>query len=189
MMALLPIILFVTTDIYEKVKIRRLKCFRTMRKQTWSWFMANVIKMLLPLRGYADNKHFPKNSSFFHLTKRMTFRYVKIYKLYSYSSIFPLLGWRHDFLPRFLYTETTETKKKPCVYLLLVTLWLFYAPVNLTIFNCSLITLITNVTFRINCQQIWNLYSAAQLTAHPLCQIKFYGQRKSIKGDLIISLL
>jgi hypothetical protein len=25
-MALLPIILFVTTDIYEKVKIRRLKC-------------------------------------------------------------------------------------------------------------------------------------------------------------------
>jgi hypothetical protein len=32
MMALLPIILFVTTDIYEKVKIR-LKCIRTMRKQ------------------------------------------------------------------------------------------------------------------------------------------------------------
>jgi hypothetical protein len=26
MMALFPIILFVTTDIYEKVKIRRLKC-------------------------------------------------------------------------------------------------------------------------------------------------------------------
>jgi hypothetical protein len=28
--------------------------------------MANVIKMLLPLRVYANNKHFPKNSSFFH---------------------------------------------------------------------------------------------------------------------------
>jgi hypothetical protein len=26
----------------------------------------NVIKMLLPLRVYADNKRFPKNSSFFH---------------------------------------------------------------------------------------------------------------------------
>jgi hypothetical protein len=33
MIALLPIILFVTTDIYEKVKIRRLKCIRTMRKE------------------------------------------------------------------------------------------------------------------------------------------------------------
>jgi ABC-type phosphate transport system permease subunit len=33
-MALLPIILSVTTDTYEKVKIRRLKCIRTMRKQT-----------------------------------------------------------------------------------------------------------------------------------------------------------
>jgi hypothetical protein len=32
--ALLPIILFVTTDIYEKVEIRRLKCIRTMRKET-----------------------------------------------------------------------------------------------------------------------------------------------------------
>jgi hypothetical protein len=46
---LLPIILFVTTDIYEKVKIRRLlKCIRTMRKRhdpdLW--------------RVYADNKHF-----------------------------------------------------------------------------------------------------------------------------------
>jgi hypothetical protein len=34
MIALLPIILFVTTDLYEKVKIRRLKCIRTMRKQS-----------------------------------------------------------------------------------------------------------------------------------------------------------
>jgi hypothetical protein len=34
MTALLPIILFVKTDIYEKVKIGRLKCIRTMRKQT-----------------------------------------------------------------------------------------------------------------------------------------------------------
>jgi hypothetical protein len=32
-MVLLPIILLVTTDIYEKVKIRRLKRIRTMRKQ------------------------------------------------------------------------------------------------------------------------------------------------------------
>jgi hypothetical protein len=48
MMALLEIILFATTDIYEKVKIRQLKCIRTM------------------LRVYADNRHFPKNSLFFH---------------------------------------------------------------------------------------------------------------------------
>jgi hypothetical protein len=52
MMALLPIILFVTIDIYEKVRL--LKCIRKMKKQTWSGFMAN-----------ADNKHFPKNYSFF----------------------------------------------------------------------------------------------------------------------------
>jgi hypothetical protein len=32
MMTLLPIILFVTTYIDDKVKIRRLKCIRTMRK-------------------------------------------------------------------------------------------------------------------------------------------------------------
>jgi hypothetical protein len=32
-MALVPIILFITTDIYEKVKMQRLKCIRTMRKQ------------------------------------------------------------------------------------------------------------------------------------------------------------
>jgi hypothetical protein len=52
-----------------------------------------------------------------------------------YSSIFTLLRWRHDFLTRFLSIKTTETEKKRYVYLLLVTLWLFYAPVNLTIFN------------------------------------------------------
>jgi hypothetical protein len=34
MMDLVPTILFVTANIYEKVKIRRLKCIRTMRKQT-----------------------------------------------------------------------------------------------------------------------------------------------------------
>jgi hypothetical protein len=34
MIPLLPIILFVTTDIYEKIKILRLKCIRTMKKQT-----------------------------------------------------------------------------------------------------------------------------------------------------------
>jgi hypothetical protein len=28
--------------------------------------MANVTKLLLPLRVYADNKRFPKNSWFFH---------------------------------------------------------------------------------------------------------------------------
>jgi hypothetical protein len=35
--------------------------------------MANALKMLLYLGVYADDKHFPKNSSFFqfHLTKRM----------------------------------------------------------------------------------------------------------------------
>jgi hypothetical protein len=46
MIALLPLILlllFVITDIHEKVKIRRLKCIRMMR----------------------NNKHFPKNSCFF----------------------------------------------------------------------------------------------------------------------------
>jgi hypothetical protein len=58
MMALIGLILFVTTDIYEKVKIRRLKCIRSMKKTE----MANVIKMLQPLRVYSDNKHFPKNS-------------------------------------------------------------------------------------------------------------------------------
>jgi hypothetical protein len=44
---------------------------------------------------------------------------------------------RHDFLPRFLFIETTKTEKnkKRHVYLLMVTLRLFYAPVNLTIFN------------------------------------------------------
>jgi hypothetical protein len=53
MMALLPTIVFVTTDI----------------------FMVNVIKMLLSLRIFGDNKHFSKNSVFsqFHLTKQMTF--------------------------------------------------------------------------------------------------------------------
>jgi hypothetical protein len=39
LLATVPIILFVTIEIYEKVKIRRLKCIRVMRKQ-------NVIKML-----------------------------------------------------------------------------------------------------------------------------------------------
>jgi hypothetical protein len=34
MIALLPIILFLTTDIYEKVKVRRFKSIRTMRKET-----------------------------------------------------------------------------------------------------------------------------------------------------------
>jgi hypothetical protein len=32
MMALIRLILFVSTDIYEKVKIRRLKCIRSMKK-------------------------------------------------------------------------------------------------------------------------------------------------------------
>jgi hypothetical protein len=48
--------------------------------------------------------------------------------------------------------QKKKTKRKRQVYLLLVTLWLFYAPVNLTIL--SLITLIKNITFRRNCQQI-----------------------------------
>jgi hypothetical protein len=62
---------------------------------------------------------------------------------------------RHNFFSRFLSIEMTETNKKMrCLYLLLITLWLFYAPVNLTIFNFSLITLITNVNFRSNYQQI-----------------------------------
>jgi hypothetical protein len=73
-----------------------------------------------------------------------------------YSPIFTLLRRRHDFLPRFLFIETRETEKKRHVYLLMVTLRLFYAPVNLTIFNFFhlLGTLITNITFRSNCQQI-----------------------------------
>jgi hypothetical protein len=56
MMALIRLILFVTTDIYEKVKIRRLKCKYEKTE------MANLIKMLQPLRVYSDNKHFSKNS-------------------------------------------------------------------------------------------------------------------------------
>jgi hypothetical protein len=69
MMTFPPTILFVTTDIYEKIK---------------SWFMTNIIKMLLLLHAYADNKHFPKNFVFsqFHLTKRMTFT-SKFTKLHS----------------------------------------------------------------------------------------------------------
>jgi hypothetical protein len=79
---------------------------------------------------------------------------------WRYSPIFTLLRWRHDFLPRFLSIETTETgkktKKKRHVYLLFVTLWLFYALVNLTIFNfLHLLLLIKNIIFRSNCQQIW----------------------------------
>jgi hypothetical protein len=71
-MALLPI-LFFTTDIYKKVNMRWLKCIRTIRKQTWSWFKANVIKIPLPLRVCADNRHFPENFVFsqFHLNKRI----------------------------------------------------------------------------------------------------------------------
>jgi hypothetical protein len=78
MMALLPIMLFVRTDIYEKVETRRLKRIRTFRKQTKNVF--------LPLRVYADNKYFPQKLfvfSQFHLTKRMTFM-SKFTKLHSY---------------------------------------------------------------------------------------------------------
>jgi hypothetical protein len=37
-----------------------------MRKETQSRFNTIVLKMPLPLRVYADNKHFPKNFSLFH---------------------------------------------------------------------------------------------------------------------------
>jgi hypothetical protein len=37
---------------------------------------------LVSLRVYGDNKHFPKNSSFFHNFKRMTLM-SKVTKLYS----------------------------------------------------------------------------------------------------------
>jgi hypothetical protein len=78
-----------------------------------------------------------------------------------FTAIVQFLRWRHDFLPRFLIIETTETKtKKRHVYLLMVTLRLLYAPVNLTIFFqwfLSFITLITNITLRSNCQHIWNI--------------------------------
>jgi hypothetical protein len=37
--------------------------------------------MLLPLDVYADNKHFPKNSSFFHnFIYKANFVYIKIYE-------------------------------------------------------------------------------------------------------------
>jgi hypothetical protein len=43
--------------------------------------MANVIKMILPLRIYADNKHFPKNSSFLqNFFNQANDVYVKIYE-------------------------------------------------------------------------------------------------------------
>jgi predicted lactoylglutathione lyase len=58
-------ILFVTTDIYKKVKITTNKMYSNDEK-TDMIVMANVIKILLPLQVYADNRHFPKNSSFFH---------------------------------------------------------------------------------------------------------------------------
>jgi hypothetical protein len=58
MMALLPIILFVTTDIYEKVKIRL-----TIKMNDEKIDMiANVIKSLLAFRVYADNR--PKTLRF-----------------------------------------------------------------------------------------------------------------------------
>jgi hypothetical protein len=76
-MALLPIIFFVTTDIYEKVKIRRLKCIRMMRKKTnMILIYVGCNKSTSTVQVYAESEHFPKNSSFFsqfHLTKRMTF--------------------------------------------------------------------------------------------------------------------
>jgi hypothetical protein len=49
-MALLPIILFVTTDIYQKVKIRRLKRIRTMRKQTYDECNKNISAVARLLR-------------------------------------------------------------------------------------------------------------------------------------------
>jgi hypothetical protein len=62
MMALLPIILFVTTDIYEKVKIRL-----TIKMNDEKIDMiANVIKSLLAFRVYADNR--PKTLRFFTTT-------------------------------------------------------------------------------------------------------------------------
>jgi hypothetical protein len=43
--------------------------------------MANVIKMLLPLRVDADNKQFPKNSFFYNLIQPTNDAYVKIYEI------------------------------------------------------------------------------------------------------------
>jgi hypothetical protein len=67
MMALLSIILFVTTDIYEKAKIRRLKCIPMIRKQIWSRFMTNVINSFCCCAFMQTTViTFCKNFSFFH---------------------------------------------------------------------------------------------------------------------------
>jgi hypothetical protein len=50
MVALLSIVLFVTTDIYEKVKIRRLKRIGTMRKQTYGECNKNISAVARLLR-------------------------------------------------------------------------------------------------------------------------------------------
>jgi hypothetical protein len=48
--------------------------------------MGKVIKMLQALRVYADNKYFPKNSSFFHnfILPSEDDVYVKIYETASF---------------------------------------------------------------------------------------------------------
>jgi hypothetical protein len=60
--------------------------------------MAKVIKMLLALRVYADNKYFPKNSSFFHnfILPSEDDVYVKIYETASFQikkQIFTSVLW------------------------------------------------------------------------------------------------
>jgi hypothetical protein len=66
MMALLPIIVFATTDIYEKVKIRRLKCISNDEETDMILIYAECNKNALPLSVYEDNKHFPKKFSVVH---------------------------------------------------------------------------------------------------------------------------
>jgi hypothetical protein len=78
----------------------------------------------------------------------------------KYSPVFTLLRWRHDFLPRFLFIETTETEKNKKNTRLFID-----GHFEVILCSCqfdnfsflSLITLITNITFRSNCQQIWNI--------------------------------
>jgi hypothetical protein len=79
--------------------------------------------------------------------------------------IFTLLRWRHDFLPRFLFIETTETeKKKKKARLFIVGYFeVILCPCQFDNFLfLSLITLITNITFRCNCQQR-NILSRVQM--------------------------
>jgi hypothetical protein len=63
--------------------------------------MANVMKMLLPLLVYADNKHFSKNSRFFTISfNQANDVYVKIYETAQLTKFYVFLNKKQN--PRLL---------------------------------------------------------------------------------------